>query len=194
MKLRRAYEGIDRSEKIRKLMKKTGRTPFGAKLWTKQEDAKIIEHYPKLPILRKLLKGRTVGAIKARASYLKVTKTHKLWTSAKVSLLRRMCIGSSWQNILEEFSDFSSVQIRCCMKLHGIKRIKPKYKSTKWPILNDIRDKAYEQNMSMADLDYLAGTKKYFQQAQWSCGNKPNPVAVAKAVLLLGGELHVKWL
>lgn len=193
MKLKHAYEGIDRSEKNRKLMKKTGRTLFGQKIWTQAEDDKVIKFYPDIKLLRRHLKGRSESAIKARAGKLGVRRKHTLWTGFEVARLRKLRHTASWQEILIAFPKFTATQIKYCMKFHGIKCPRKKFRPTKWPILNSIRDKAHSQNLSMGDLDYFAGTGRYFQDAQWSSGNKPNPVAVAKAVHVLGGTLVVQW-
>lgn len=91
------------------------------------------------------------------------------------------------------FPKFTSAQILYCIKFHKMKRGKKKYRLTGWPDLDSIRERAFERNLSMADLDYLAGTKRYFQTAQWSSGNRPIAAHVAKAVEVLEGHLLIKW-
>jgi hypothetical protein len=57
------------------------------------------------------------------------------------------------------------------------------------PVINQIKERARYLNLSMGDVDAMAGTKKYFYTAQWVSAGRPNLKAVGKAILALDGEL-----
>lgn len=193
MKLRRAYEGIDRSEKNRKLMMKTGRTPFGQRLWTPQHDKKVVDFYPDIKRIKIHLNFRTEAAIRARARFLGVTRRQHRWKMHDVSRLRKMYISAHWQDILEAFPDFTPSQIRGCIRTHEMKRDRKRYKTTKYECINDIRDQLIKLNMTMKDLDLIARTGDYFSKSQWHGKPHAKDEAIGRAVRALGGRLTIIW-
>jgi hypothetical protein len=74
----------------------------------------------------------------------------------------------------------------------GIRRARRELVSTGHPLIDQIRDRASDLNLSMVDLDAMAVTKKYFQRAGWVNGNL-NRKAMLRAVEALGGEVSVQW-
>jgi hypothetical protein len=61
------------------------------------------------------------------------------------------------------------------------------------PVINQIKERARYLNLSMGDVDAMAGTKKYFYAAQWVSTGRPNLKAVGKAILALDGEVTAIW-
>ena len=61
------------------------------------------------------------------------------------------------------------------------------------PVINQIKERARYLNISMGDVDAMAGTKKYVCAAQWVSTGRPNLKAVGKAILALDGEVTAIW-
>jgi hypothetical protein len=60
-------------------------------------------------------------------------------------------------------------------------------------VINQIKERARYLNLSIGDVDAMAGTKKYFYAAQWVSAGRPNLKAVGKAILALDGEVTAVW-
>jgi hypothetical protein len=74
----------------------------------------------------------------------------------------------------------------------SLRRVRSKPKATGHPLIDTIRDRAFDLRLSMVDLDAMAGTKRYFQKASW-CPGRPNRKALLRAVEVLGGQISVRW-
>jgi hypothetical protein len=74
----------------------------------------------------------------------------------------------------------------------GMKRPVDGYKSTGLPLIDVIRDRAFERGINMPELDRLCGSRGYFARAGWYDGSV-NYDAIARAVEALGGKLYVEW-
>ncbi|AIB27127.1 Hypothetical protein BSSP1_I0255 [Brucella suis bv. 2] len=48
-------------------------------------------------------------------------------------------------------------------------------------------------NLSMADIDEIAKTKRYFQRPGWAGHKVLNYGNVCKAIIALDGEISVRW-
>jgi hypothetical protein len=170
-----------------------GRTPRGHKLWTKEEDEKVITLYPDYKVLRKTLRQRSFCGIKSRASRLNVTRKRHCWTGPEISKLRKLYPKASHKEILEAFPGLHWSQIRARARYAGFRRARKAFKETGYPILDDIRSYAFELNLNMVELDKMAKTKRYFQKAQWISSGSANHKAILRAITALGGQLRADW-
>jgi len=141
-----------------------GRTPRGHWLWTKNEDALVRELYPDYDALQKALRRRTYNALRARARTLDVVKRRHTWLGAEISRLRRMYPKAARQELMVFFPDVSWEAIKAMAHRVGVRRERRKLVSTGHPLIDRIRDRAFDLNISMVDLDAMAGTKKYFRK------------------------------
>lgn len=60
-------------------------------------------------------------------------------------------------------------------------------------MLDEIRRRARELNLTMVDLDQMARTGGYFTRAQWVSKKAVDPQNLLKAVLALGGSIPIQW-
>jgi len=180
------------AQRTRKRMKRTGlngnnRHP----LWTKAEDDTIRRLYPDYKALRRLLKRRTEWAIKRRAGVIGVRKKSYQWTAAGVSRLRRLYPTGTHAEILAAFPGLTWMQIKDKGKHLKIYRARKPPRPSGYPILQAVRMRAYELNLSMVDLDALAKSKTYFRV---SCHKRSvDPRAIFRAIEALDGEIKVVW-
>lgn len=192
MRLAYAARGAASACRARERMARTGRTPNGHWLWTKKEDDIVRGLYPDYKTLQRKLRRRTYHALRARARTLDVvTRRHK-WLGSEISRLRRMYPRASRQELLDAFPEVTWSKIAAIANHHGIRRAPRTLAASGHPVIDAIRARAQHLNLSMVDLDAMAGTKRYFQKAAWCNGNF-NRKAVLRAVEALGGEVSICW-
>jgi hypothetical protein len=71
-------------------------------------------------------------------------------------------------------------------------KVRSAFKPTGFPVIDEIRARALKLRLSMVDLDALARTKRYFQQAGWH-GSGLNGKAICRAIEVLDGEPWPRW-
>lgn len=187
-----AARGAASAYRARERMARTGRTPKGHWLWTKKEDDVVRALYPDYKALQRRLRRRTYYALRARARTLDVVKRRRLWLASEVSRLRRMYPRATRDELLVAFPDMAWKQITYKARHAGIYRARRKLETTGHPLIDTIRERAQNLNLSMVDLDAMAGTRRYFQKAAWCNGNF-NRKALLRAVEALGGAVSVQW-
>ncbi|MGD9668835.1 MAG: hypothetical protein AB7U75_07210 [Hyphomicrobiaceae bacterium] len=192
MRLVYAARGAASAYRARERMARTGRTPKGHWLWTKREDDIVRALYPDYRALRRKLRRRTYYSLRARARTLDIVKRRHVWLGTEVTRLRRLYPKAERHQLQAAFPDVTWSQIKAKAQHVGIHRARKKLVTTGYPIIDLIRDRAFELNLSMVDVDAMAGTKRYFQKACWVNGNI-NRKAMMRAVEALGGEVSVSW-
>lgn len=187
-----ACRGTATAQRSRERMRRIGATPKGHALWTKRDDQTIRAIYPNYVLLVKMLSPRTFKAIKARALGLGVATKRHVWRNSEVSLLRKCYPTSSRDELCAVFPGFTFYALERKAYHLGLRKNRRKFKTTGYPLVDAIRSRAFELNLTMVDVDALARTKRYFQTGAWSSGNF-NKRACVKAVEALGGQVHVTW-
>lgn len=191
MRLLYVARGAASAYRARERMARTGRTPSGHWLWTKEEDGIVRTLYPDYKALRRKLRRRTRYALKARAARLGVIRKNHVWLAAEVSRVRRMYPRATQEELMAALPNLSLSQIRSKASDIGVRR-RRKLVATGYPLIDAIRERAFEQNLSMVDLDAIARTKRFYQSGGWRGGNF-NRKFVLRAVEALGGEVVVQW-
>jgi len=108
---------------------------------------------------------------------------HWLWTEKEDDIVR------------EFYPDYRALRrklrrrTRYALKARAARRRKPAL--TGYPLIDAIRERTFELNLSMVDLDAMAHTGRYFQTSSWHSGNF-NRKFVLRAVEVLGGEVSVQ--
>jgi hypothetical protein len=166
-----------------------GRCP----IWTKEEDAEIRRLYPDYPALKKSLPRRTHLAIKGRAHRLGIVKRNHSWTDAEVSRLRKLYPTNTIRQLRIAFPHLQGRQIKDKAERIGLRKKRCPYPATGFPIIDQIRARAFELNLSMLDLDELANTKNYFKDRGWRRCRSANGWAVCLAVDALAGDVRAIW-
>jgi hypothetical protein len=173
-------------------MIRMGRTPKGHWLWTQREDAIVRALYPNYIALRRALRRRTYNGLRYRTRKLGIAKKRHVWLTTEESRLRRLYPKADRTELLTAFPGMRWTQIAAKARNIGARRMRRKLNATGHPIIDTIRDRAFDLNLSMVDLDAMAGTKRYFQKASW-CNGRLNRKALLRAVEALGGEVSIRW-
>lgn len=172
--------------------RRTGKSKFGRWLWTPKEDRLIREMYPDFSALEKLLRRRSIPAIKNRAFVLRLLRRPcHTWTAAEVLRLRRLWPRASRQELLAEFAPRTWKSLAGMAYRLRLRRQPLPVRLTGNSILDDIRRRAASLNISLKELDRICSTGAYFKH---SCdGRAPGRNAWPKAVAALGGKLQIVW-
>lgn len=192
MRLLYAARGAASAYRARERMARTGRTPSGHWLWTKEEDYIVRSLYPDYNALRRKLPRRTRYALKARAARLGVIRKDHVWLAVEVSRVRRMYPRATQEELMAALPNLSLSQIRSKAKDIGVRRARRKPVTTGYPLIDVIRDRAFDLRLSMVDLDAMAGTKRFYQSSGWRGGNF-NRKFVLRAIEALGGVVSIQW-
>jgi hypothetical protein len=193
MTLHYAIRGIAAAERARHFMRRTGLSPWGIPLWTEKEDKILKQLHPDYTAIKRKLKRRTRIAIRMRAAKWGLTKKIHYWTAADISKLRRIYPVCTKAEVMATFPHVTWEQISNCRQYHRIYKKRKPFKRTGFEILDEIRRRAFELNLTMPDLDEIARTGEYFQTARWFLKDRPNPKAVMRAIEALGGKIVVQW-
>lgn len=160
--------------------------------WRQSEDETIVRHYPDYQVLKKLLTGRTLSAIKTRVKTLGVQRRLKLWTGAAV---RRLVVQAS-QMSLREVYEANPDRCRESIRQYLVKAgaMPPKaYASSGIELLDQLRERCLDRGMSFRALGRMLGTI----DALYVCGHRGCQSLEAqwteRAVNILDGELYVEW-
>ncbi|MBP2149964.1 hypothetical protein [Xanthobacter flavus] len=177
----------------RERIAKTGMAPGGRPVWTAREMALLAVIYPDYTRALKVLERRTLAACRfqARAMGL-VTRLH-MWTGSEEARLRRLYPVLSGEALLAAFPGLTLQKIGVKAGGMGLKKKRKPYNNSGFPAIDQIRNRAFELNISMSDLDSMAGTKTYFRRGGWIGRPKPNYRAIGRAAEALDGLVAVRW-
>lgn len=180
------------AERTRARIRQAGVTAKGHPLWTKEEDAKVLRLYPDYKALRRALRRRTYRALRARAGTLGITKKRHTWTAAEASRIRKLYPTANKGELYAAFPGLRWNQIVGKARHIRVRRNRRPLSPTGFPIIDEVRQRAFRLNYSMVELDAIAGTKTYFQKGGWHNGIV-NKRAIYKAIEALDGEVLAVW-
>lgn len=159
--------------------------------WTLKEHEVLVSHWPDMNAIRKRMPHRSVRAIRAFAGRCNLTSERHIWTAAEDARLRKLAAaGSSRKDIATELG-MTVRQIAGRMRYTRIAVARKPPTPSKNPLVNAIRQRAYDLNMSMIDLDRSLGDRKIFQHAAGK--QKVARAHIERAVRALGGKFVIEW-
>lgn len=165
------------------------RTPF--LLWTLEEYEIVATLWPDIDAIRKRLPHRSRKRIVEAASKCHVRRRIHSWTARENTTLRsRVMAGIPRRQIARELGlDLMQVQNR--LGYSGIKYGRQPYKPTGDKLKDAIRQRVFDMNMTLVELDEACGSGMYFQKFY---GPRPIiPKFLERAVQVLGGKLTIEW-
>jgi hypothetical protein len=184
-------ERLKQSYRAKEQIARAGRSPTGL-LWTKREDEIVRALYPDYDAVLRALKTRTRVAIRTRAMKLGITKRRYPWTAAEIFRLRRLYPKQTAAELQVSFPGVKPAQIRQMANLRGITKDRRPLPPTGIAVIDAIRRRAFELNLSMIDVDEMARTGIYFQSSRWRYLGV-RLVQVCRAIQALDGEISPIW-
>lgn len=180
--------------RMRKLIRARGETARGFLVWKNWEDDICRQIYPDYSALRKALPHRTQAALQKRCSALGIQRKVHRWTAKEISDLRRMYSSAGAHELRERFTRFSTREIRRKAQELGLQRLRKPYQKSGNSLLDALRERAHDQNLTMLHLDEFAQSGEYFHRRYWRIGKgKIKYDIIVKAIQELGGRLTVDW-
>jgi hypothetical protein len=193
MNLHIAQRGAQAAARNRAAMAKSGTTSWGTALWTDSEEELLRTHYPDYDRLCDLLPKRSRKAIRTRCDKLDISHSIKWWTGREISMLRRLWTsGMPRAELLEVFQGCSWKSISRAAESREFKRPRRRYVKVPSAAATAVRDRCFELNYRLKDVDALAKTNKYFQQGS-TYRPRPDIKRIDRAVRALDGKLVVTW-
>jgi len=178
----------------RERIARTGVAPGGKLIWTARERALLAVIFPDYRRAIIALRRRSYSAVKYQARAMGLTDIRHVWTAAEVARLRRVFRTASTEALAAAFPGIPVRKIYKKANHVGLYRERQPFKRTGFMALDQIRDRAFELNLSMVDLDAMAGTRTYFQKAGWTGRTKLNYRAIGRAAEALDGLVAVRWM
>ena len=162
----------------------------GGTRWLAVEMKTILDLYPDYAAIQKKLPERTYSQIKNFIKTYELGSKRHVWTTAEISRLRKTCRGSvSSDAIYAAFPEFGKGQLRNAAKRYGIPWPERRPKPLGVPVLDDVRQRAFDMNLSLGDLDGIVGGGHYFRHSGKYIDNKK----LIRVVEFMGGRLTVDW-
>lgn len=161
--------------------------------WTFVESEVLRELWPDVGAIKKRMPYRSELAVRAMAKRcgLIPDSNRHIWTGAEEKKLRQMAAdGLTRQQIATELN-LSISQVSAHMLNRRIHMPKRAPAPAKDPLAHAIRQRAFQLNMTISDLDRSLGRHQVFANATSNAGI--NPVHIHRAVKALGGKLAVVW-
>lgn len=193
MQLHQFSQHARSAQLTRQRILRSGLTLNGHRLWSPEEDEVIRRYYPDFDKLAGLLPDRTYVAIRHRSQIIGVARKKPQWLAIEVAKLRKYYPTAPKAELLRMFVGSSWFRITNKARQLNLRRKKKCFRPTGFPVIDQIRARCFELNLSMVDLDEMAGTKKYFQTAGWYGHEWVSGEYVRRAVEALDGTLEAKW-
>lgn len=159
--------------------------------WTLKEHEVVVSHWPDVEAIRKRLPHRTIRAIRAFAGKCNLTTGRHIWTAAEDTKLRKLAAaGYQRKEIAAELGlSLNQVAGRLSYARISIARKPPALSAN--PLVNAIRQRAFDLNITLSDLDRSLGNRRIFRQAAGR--QSVRHAHIERAVTALGGQLTVEW-
>jgi hypothetical protein len=180
---------IDGRQVLLRHIERTGCTIAGDPVWTEVEIAGLRYTYPDRSAACAALPRRTPEAIAKKAQQLRLVTPRRVWTEDEIVRLRRPYVGGvSIAELVNMFPGKSRSQIWKKAQHLRYRRPRRPPNPTGMPLVDRIRQRAFECRLSMTDLDAFVGRKRYFVSPRYV-----NWRALQKAMEALGGRPVVYW-
>lgn len=184
--------GARSAEAARQRMKRRGHNPRGHQLWTMEEDEICQRLGGDYKTLATALPRRSYASIKDHCRLLGLRPKRNLLTAADVFRLRKLYPRGSREQVLVQFPGRSWEDIQKAARYYRIFRERRPFKATGHPLIDAIRQRCFDLNYTMSDLDEITNSGTYFTKAGWIAGNIRQEY-IARAVQALDGSLTIQW-
>jgi hypothetical protein len=174
-------------------MLKSGTSFNGYPLWSEAEISVLRQFYPDYSEISRRIPQRTRAAIEKKCEVLRIVKRGpRRWSDEEYVRLRKSYPTSPTSQAFALFQDRTWVGLRAVLYRRRIFKKPVPYKICGHQIADSIRQRCFELNYTIRDLDIMAGSNQYFKDL----ARPPKNIGLSKlaiAVKLLGGRITVKW-
>lgn len=148
-------------------------------------------YYPDLAEVTRRLPHRTVPAIRTRAVVLGCTRPLKRWRTEQVDFVRANAASVTTQQLSSVLEGRTKTSVALKLSRLGLlpDSSTPRSEVVAVPLLQNIRDRAQSQDVSVGALGRLTGSARWLRPN----GRVFSFRRAAQAVSFLGGELYIEW-
>jgi hypothetical protein len=133
--------------------------------------------------------SRTTAPIQHKAQRLGLVRPLRIWSEGEFAAMKPLYVrGAPMAQILERLDDKTKQQVWSKAASRKLRRPRQAPCLTGFPVIDTIRRRAFDLNLSMADLDALVGRRRYFQRPR-----RLDWAAVQRILPHLGGCADVVW-
>lgn len=161
--------------------------------WLAKQDNQLRKHYPDLKYLLACLPTRSRSAIITRARDLGLQKPKKQWTAAEIQRLRRLATTMTRQEIISAHPLRKPGDINTALWAHGIVPAKPRQVASGLPLLDDVRGRCRELDLTLKQVGEAVGSSWVLRIGSYKNSSAIRSEKFAEAVSYLGGELYAVW-
>lgn len=169
-------------------MRRSGYTWSGHRLWSEDEVGAVRQFYPDYRLLVRALPSRTRKAIELKAAKLGIARPRRIWTNSEVRVMRPPYIaGVPIADILSLLDNKAKRQVYGKAWRERIRRPRKRPKVLGHRVLDAIRQRAFDLNLSLCELEEETGqgTLGSAKRIRWD--------ALERAAGFLGGTLMIRW-
>nr|WP_278520425.1 hypothetical protein [Brucella anthropi] len=162
--------------------------------WTREEDDLVRAHFENRPKLRALLPHRSREAIESRVYRLglNLEKRYFVITAKDAARIAQLVTTCRTYQEVADVMGISMHTVRNFMKRKRIHFTRSAPKMTGVPLVDAVRQRAFNMKLSMRDLDRSLGYRaKCFSRS--NCAHLISIGQIAKAAKALGGRLEIVW-
>lgn len=186
--------GLNGADQLQRYRERTGMVGRGRRIWTAEELEILRRLYPDYAAAKKALPGRTYYAIRAHARERGIASKRQVWKMSELQRLRQLvATDATTQEMQAVFPGRTRHQLKATLGRYGIRRKRRGFKPTGHDLLDAVRQRCHELNLTMVDLDAMARTRRYFTTQAWIARGAPSLRHVVKAAQVLGGRISVLW-
>jgi hypothetical protein len=161
-------------------------------VWRNEENATVRAFYPDIDAICRALPHRTRKAIRYQAHNLGLTPKLRPWSGSDIARLRRIFPTATDDELMAAFPERTLISIKAQAGEHGFRRARRCPNEIGFPLVDAIRRRAFDLNLSLADLDREARSGTYFRRMNRKTFS-PSWRHIAHAIKLLGGEQRIDW-
>ena len=159
--------------------------------WTLREHAVVVDHWPDVEQIMLILKHRSRAAIVTFAGKCNLRKRIHLWTEEQTQTLRKRVRDDVPRKEIAKELRLTVLQVTNRCRQLGLTYPRRRPPETGHRLMDAIRARAFELNMSMSEVDEVCRSGRIFRR--WSPARKIAPRHLIRAVKALDGELCAEW-
>lgn len=162
--------------------------------WTRDEDDLVRRFYPNFARLLLQLPRRSEASCRRRAKQLGIRVPCPLWTVNENAWMRKNYSTALWSEIEEHLPRRTKSAVICRAGKLRLRREPKELPLIGVYLIDEVRLRAKQLNLTLRDLDEIAGLKTYFQTMRAKTPPRRIRLTTMEAVLeALGGRLVVEW-
>jgi antitoxin component of RelBE/YafQ-DinJ toxin-antitoxin module len=159
--------------------------------WTLKEHEVVVDHWPDIDTIGRLLPHRTRSAIQSFAGKCNLRREQHYWTTTENAQLKRLVKAKVPRKQIAKEMGLTLNQVVNRMAYTNIRYERCPPQSSGHSLMDAIRQRAFEMNISMRDLDEACQSGAALRR--WSPARKIGLITIQRALKVLDGQFTIVW-